>query len=1351
MKRLSGTILVYLLVGITTTVMCNSLNLRFQNLPISEQLPSNSVKRLFRDSNGFMWFGTRNGLCRYDGYSIKIIRSNWNTPSRLSNNVIRCIAEDSENLWVGTDEGLNLINKKSYQVKTLVVDEIKSSQVNTILVDRMRNVWVGTGNRGIYKFSPNGELIKRYYYDSKMRNSLPSDAVIHLYQDRQGRIWVSLWERGLCQYQPKTDNFYRYPKVGKRNNPFRVFQDNENHLWICTWGDGIYTIDSTKLSTNPLVPVHIEGYSGSKNGSSVFYGIVQDNNLGYIWAISLDGLYLLEKRGSNTCVAKGTTDLFEDPANKIFHDIYVDNSGNLWLGSEGEGVYKLDFNRGNIKNLALGDIKKTLGSTPNVTKFCETADGKLYTVINRVGIFVVDPVSGLSHMLRNSVIEDNNSITAISRIKSLHQIWIGTQGLNKIYTISDDSRAGASGSYLDINSAGDQLSSNIIEDSNGMVWLATSGAVYYKPFGQGFSKLNQTLYNTTIIKEDGSKNIWMVSDQGVFIYLRKKGIIKNVSLPSNGTKSFNCNNIQSVWCRANGDVYLGTKEGNLLFYNHKDEAVRDLSKEFGVVEDDILDIVEDNTGLLWLSTPRRIVRYNPTTHASSYFSTADGITVNSFSKDACIKLSTGQILFGGNRGIAIFSPLNTAVAVKAKQPIAITDIHVQNRSIFDLIEDEHYNPKDGTLTLHSSENNFGLEFSSLDFSSSQKIQYTYMLEGIDKDWIYVGNNRRLVNYANLPYGSYTFRVRACNENGAWDNQEASLHIIILPPFYRTWWAYLFYLGVVAGGLYLFFRNLANRIKLSNDLRISTIEKEKSEELTQMKLRYFTNISHELLTPLTIITLLIESLQKQGAENRQQLSMMMSNVVRLKRLIQQILAFKKSESGNLKLKVQEADIIAFIRSICFSNFQQLISEQEIRFNFDVDQECFMAFFDLDKIDKVIYNLLSNAFKYTPKGGEISVRIRFASRADSVMMVLSVSDSGSGIAPDDLPNVFKRFYTSNSADQSQSHGIGLSLTQDLIQLHKGHIRVNSELGEGAVFTFEIPVSKGAYTSEDMDVEQDALPSAEQVESVPVEVKSEAVEVTTDKELTILVAEDNAEINLIIVEHFSREFNVLSVDNGVAALSMIREHAVDLLISDVMMPEMDGLSLCQMIRNDISISHIAVLMLTAKNSTEDRVDCYNAGADAYISKPFEMSLLDARVRNLINKRRQNEVAFKSNLEVNISDMGYGSMDEEFLKESIDLVETHLADITFDFEAFAVKMGASKSTLYRKLKSLTGLSPGEFIRNIRLKHAAKQLLCNTGNISEIAYSVGFNDSKYFSRSFKAEFGVTPSEYRESQLKKDS
>jgi signal transduction histidine kinase/ligand-binding sensor domain-containing protein/DNA-binding response OmpR family regulator len=1324
--------------------------LRFEKFPYNDKLPSNSVKKIYNDKEGYMWFGTKDGLCRFDGYRTKIFRSSYINYKKLSSNNIQCIAEDNQNcLWIGTTEGIDILDKSDYTI-TPYNNSMVGRDVNDLFVDKTGNIWVATNSRGIIRIDQKKR--SHIYQQNAKLGSIPSNRVSSIYQDSQGRIWVMFWKGGLALYQPNQDNFKTLPPIGNYNNPIRMLEDKNHNYWICTWGDGMFSMDLNSVSNSPFTPV-----SYIKNGkpfkvSNIIYSIVQDSKMGYLWIISFSGLDILEIKDSHTLNIQDSESMFNEPSNKLFHDIIVDRRGNLWLGSVGDGIYKLDYSKSSFQNNSLVSLTKRIGYSPNVYHACEVTNDRVYLVLDRLGLFTLDLRTNILSQSSNPPFQGIQNIQVIYHIKSKHEIWITKEEGNEIYI----AQYKPNGSLYNIKSiiidrANHSAVNNLLEDSHGNVWIGFNQGVYKRSADGKTSLINNKIANVTSIAEDTRGNIWVGTEkQGVFkiqldINTKRFSRIINFSEKSGNLQS---NSIQSVCCGREGGVYIGAREGSLYLYNEDANKMTDLSNKYGITEDAIQDIVEDNYGLLWISTVKKIIRYNPANHVSTYYAASDGVLVSSFSKSAGIRLQNGQIVFGGNKGLCIFSPVATNEQPTSVSKVTITNIDVNNQSIFDHNNESHFDSQHNKLILQPEDDNLSLEFSALNYSSAEKIQYAYRLIGIDKDWVYLGNDRRYVNYANLPAGRYRFEVKATNENGQWGNQISSLAIVKKAPFYQTWWAYLLYLAIIGGITYFILKNITHRIRLRNELKISHIEKEKSEELAQIKLRYFTNISHELLTPLTIIMLLIENLQKKNNGDSSQFEIMKDNIIRLKRLIQQILVFRKTESGNMKLKIRHNDVVAFVNNICQSNFRPLINEKEIDFSINVEHESYMAYFDPDKLDKVIYNLLSNAFKHTPKKGSIAVKMSFFPRQDNVFMRLSVSDTGNGIAEQDIPHIFKRFYISSTSDQSQSHGIGLALTYDLLQLHKGSIEVKSQLGEGAVFTFEIPVTMGCYTKEELWAEDD---KPEETVSIPdiVSIGStiEIQEEPEDKQdFTILVVEDNQELNNLIVNYFSNRYTVLNAKNGVQALEIVTKNEIDLVISDVMMPEMDGLTLCKILKNEVATSHIDVLMLTAKNSTEDRIDCYNAGADAYIAKPFEMAVLNARTRNLIQKRVQRTTDFKNNKNINISAMEYGSIDELFLSQAVLKVEEKLSDDTFDFDQFAIDMVTSKSTLYRKLKSLTDLSPVEFIRNIRLKHAANMLENNTGNIADIAFSVGFSDPKHFSKSFKIEFGLTPSEYQKSK-----
>ncbi len=1355
-QLLTVSAIISFLIFISTNIFANPSDLRFEKFPLNDKLPSNSVVRIYHDKEGFLWFGTMDGLCRFDGYDVKIFRSSPLTPGKLTNNEIRCIAEDNhQKIWIGTPEGVVIVDKKSYKISRLDNRYVSGDIINSILTDKKGNVWIGTTSHGVLCMNPETYEYIRYSADSDSPIKIKTRNISYIFEDKAGKIWITAWKAGLCYLDMANQKAVYAPNIGADNNPFRCFQDKDGLFWICTWGDGIYHLTEQNANGIKVEKMPLSEKSPT-NVDEIVYSITQDEKTGLIWVITFKNLSSITKESDGKFTVNETDKLFDDTSLKLFHEIVKDRLGNLWVGTVGEGLYKLDFNKLTVQNYNLSEIISTLNLPPYVTHLTENEKGQIYISINRIGLFRFFPETGKSMRLLTSEITKQASISALKHIKLANKLLFALEGDDEVNICAyspDGTLSRESKFVIDENNRHENAIHALFEDSKGNIWIGANSGIYLKPKG-GKSRLfspNYTFVNS--FSEDKDKNVWFGTDKAGVFYTtektdkhRKIYTITSVPLKIENYRSLN---IQSICSTPKGETYIGTREGCLFRFNPKDSKAIDISRLYGITEEGIMDITADSNGILWISTIKKIIRFNPEKHTATYFTKNDGLLITSYYRNASVLTRSGMVMFGGNKGICSFNTNETSKTVSdiTEQNVSVTDILIQNKSVFDFEDNKLFDQKNKRILVKYNQNNISFEFSSLNFPSAI-VQYAYKLSDVDKDWIIAASTRRFVNYANLPPGSYTFSVKATNEDGTWSNEITTVYLRILPPWYRTWWAFLIYTMIGVYVIVIITRTIYNRIHLRNELKISQIDKKKTEELAQIKLRYFTNISHELLTPLTVIMLQIERLQNKIQGYEPQFEVMKENVVRLKRLIKQILVFRKTESGNMKLKVVRDDVISFVRNICQSGFKLQINEKEIDFTIDVEYETYQAWFDPDKLDKIIYNLLTNAFKYTPKGGAIALKISFVPRHDSIFMRLSVSDSGIGISESELPHIFKRFYISSNSDMSQSHGIGLSLTSDLLQIHKGSISAKSQPGEGSVFTFEIPVSENAYTNEEKAPDDDKIEILTEAEKSFEEGinKEKGVE---NRSLSVLVVEDNQELNNIIAENFAEKFTVFTAGNGIQALHIIREKEIDIIISDVMMPEMDGLTLCKILKNDLTTSHISILMLTAKNSVEDRIDCYNAGADAYIAKPFELGLLNARVNNLISKKIQKTESFRKNPDINISEMDYSSVDEVFLKQAIAKVEMKLSDELFDFDQFAMDMATSKSTLHRKLKSLTGLSPGEFIRNVRLKHAVQMLINNTGNISEIAFAVGFNDPKYFSRCFKAEYGMTPKEFQETKRDK--
>lgn len=681
----------------------------------------------------------------------------------------------------------------------------------------------------------------------------------------------------------------------------------------------------------------------------------------------------------------------------------------------------------------------------------------------------------------------------------------------------------------------------------------------------------------------------------------------------------------------------------------------------------------------------------------------------------------------------------------------ITDIKIFNHSFSNLPVElqQKISPVMPTYTskieLPHKYNNFSIEFAALTYKNPELNRYAYRLQNFDRDWQYTDADRRFAYYNNLPSGTYTFQLKATNENGEWSGYVRELTVVVLPPFWATWWAYLLYVIIVSVIGVSIYRTAKNRILLRNALRLREIEKAKAEELNHAKLQFFTNITHELLTPLTIISATVDELKTQAPSHNDLYTVMNSNIQRLIRLLQQILEFRKAETGNLKLRVSPGDIAAFVKNAAES-FQPLVKKRKIHFSFLCDPESMIGYFDMDKLDKILYNLLSNAAKYNKEDGFIQVSLSY-DETDKDFILLKIKDNGKGISKEKQKNLFKRFYEGDYRKfNTIGTGIGLSLTKDLVELHGGTISVESEVDHGTEFMVRIPIERSYYDEEQIDDEAISLmQNPVNYEDTQEDADVETQEVTI-KANTILLVEDNGELLHLMTKLLSREYNVFTAQNGKEGIAVLEKEDVDLIVSDVMMPEMDGIEFCKYVKGHLEMSHIPMILLTAKNKEEDRAEAYEIGADAFISKPFNLTVLHARIRNLLKYKERMARDFKNQIVFEVKDLNYTSLDEDFIQRAIHCVNNHLEDPNFDQAQFADEMRTSKSTLYKKLKSLAGLNTSSFIRNVRLKAACRIMEEKGTNVrvSELAYAVGFNDPKYFSSCFKKEFDMLPSEYIE-------
>lgn len=891
-------------------------------------------------------------------------------------------------------------------------------------------------------------------------------------------------------------------------------------------------------------------------------------------------------------------------------------------------------------------------------------------------------------------------------------------------------------------------------DSNHNLWVGTTKGILVKPANEKILQDAKFPFVDIIgIGEGKDGSLWISTrKQGVYnakissdLTLEEKNL-RNLKTHAEGVIS---DNIGAICVDDNGLVWMGSQDGDVFTYDPQTNKVENLSDMFDMLEEGIFNIITDQLGHIWISTNKRVIEYDPKNGGIMDYSTMTDVMVNSFMPNSYYKTRAGKILYGGNKGISVFTPYDHLSDNPRRIRTMVADVKIDGVSSLLEKNNQRFNLRSQIISLNAGDKNIEIDFSSLNYAFPDKIKYAYKMDGVDDDWVYVRGDRQFAFYNQLPKGKRTFYLKTTDVNGLWSNYIAEVQVFKQPAFYETLWAYLFYIVFTLLCLYLFYHRMKRRIQLRHELRIAQIDKEKSEELVQTKLRYFTNISHDLLTPLTIITCLIDDAEMTNGSRISQLTMIRSNVNKLRRLLQQILDFRKVESGNMKLSVSKSDVISFIDDVCKIHFTPLMRKKNQTFTFLTEDRHLMAYFDRDKLDKIVSNLLSNACKYTANGGDIKLIVDSYWESEYHHLRIQVVDTGEGIAPADLENVFKRFYTINKGDESESNGIGLSLTKDLVELHHGTINVESELGKGSTFTVDLPINKDSYQEDELISEHIS------VNGINTDLILEKEELIDSKvgegedmqiaDVHLLLVEDNEELLFLMEKILSKHYHVLIAKDGLEALNVIKDNEIDIIISDVMMPEMDGLEFCRTLKSNLETSHIPIILLTAKNTVEDRIECYNAGADGYISKPFELKILEARINNFIMHKKNKQEEFRSNVEVNIDSLEPSSMDKEFLDKVISVIKSNMSEGDFDVVQLADALAVSKSSLYRKMKIATGLSPIEFIRNIRLKHGSQLLKDKSISVAEVAYECGFSNPKYFATCFKEEFGVTPKEYQKS------
>ncbi|WP_262247905.1 hybrid sensor histidine kinase/response regulator transcription factor [Parapedobacter soli] len=1362
-------------------------HMKFTHLNVVDGLSQNTVYAISQDYLGLMWIGTRDGLNKYDAGSVTVYRNAPNDTTSLTDNFIQAVFEDQyHRLWIGTSNGLNLYDRALDRFIRIPLDHGEPS-VYAITDDKKGDVWIAT-NGGLFRIGedvpPNiKSIFSKYEVVIDTTNHVFSK-VRCLFAGADGLLWLGT-ESGLLsvmvdEKQPDKLTVEHYYVKGKTKGSLTdnwintIVEVEKDKLWIGTKSGGINILDR---KTNTFT--YHKHFPGMEQGlpDNDVRSIVKDRREN-IWLGTFKGLSLYRDGAFYTYTDQQSSGI----SNNSVRPIFQDNRGSIWVGTYFGGVSILDPDIPNFHNFYHHPNTNSL--TYNVvSSFIQAPTGDLWIGTEGGGLNHYDITTGqftsFQHDPQHKGSLSHNNVKSLC-LDNEGTLWVGTfqGGLNAL-------KKGEQTFVTFKHDPGDprSLSENriyaVIQDRQGDLYIGTYGGglnIKRKNNTDSFEVLRQPQISSDHIRslfEDSRGNLWVGTQNG--LNLKRPGEDTFTVLKSDPTdpNTISGNVVISIFEDNRGNIWIGTYNDGLNRYNPRDHTFTRYNQGNGLPGNNIFGILEDKLGNLWLSTNGGLCRFNPMSGLVRNYDTADGLNSNEFNFGAYSQLENGHMVFGNARGFTLFAPDSMKVNSFVPQ-VVFSDFKLFNKSLAPGTSDvlpQHISVTK-SITLPHDQHVFSVEFAVLNYIIPKKNKYAYKLEGFDNEWNYV--ETPVASYTNLNAGHYTLLVKGANNDGIWNDTPVALDIHILPPPWKTWWAYLVYAVITGIAVYICLKFVNARNKLKHDLLIEHMALEKEREIHEEKLNFFANVSHEFRTPLSLIIGPVERLLDEPSLPHTYQSLLHTaqrNSRRLLRLVDQILDFRKQESGLMRLHVSRIEMAGFLGQL-IDTFGYLADEKRITLRFDnVLGHPQMLWADPDQLEKVVFNLLSNAFKFTPAGGNIHVKLGKIPPSDTYpegAVQIIVEDSGIGIPEDRQDAIFGQFYQAHSPESNNSRsvsgsGIGLALSDGLVKLHGGKITVVSNLRNDVTdlceintrFTILLPMGKNHFSQQVLlnteehgtycELPESVIPSSfyndSENESLNKDPKPDR-----DRPL-ILVVDDNDELRSFIADGLRGRYSVIEASDGSEAWELIGKTQPDIVISDVMMPISNGMELLKKIKSENETNHIAVILLTARTAPEHVIAALERGSDDYITKPFSFQVLVLKISNILQTREGIRRKFiREYLLEPALPMPEITTTHDVLAKIIEIVEQNLTQSEFNVNMLATEIGISRTALFQKVKQLTGLNIIELINSIRLRKAARLLeYPHQLTISEVAYQVGFNDPKYFSRSFKSFFGMSPREYMQS------
>lgn len=1356
---------------------------RFSRIDISQGLSNNEVNCIIKDEKGFLWFGTRSGLNRFDGYKFKVFKHDLRDTTSIIDEEIDQIFEGPEHsLWINTKSTLttySLLTEKFDRhpqkfLKSIGIDEVSLLDIKK---GRDGNFWFLGASHGLYKYDPVTKRAIHFFTQDSAAASVSPTRTTGFAINSNGFIWLVNSDGILKKLDIRSGKLLQstnvlQQKMTKGVSGYKVFIDADDCLWIYTPGisGGVFYYDAARQNL-----IHISRDNNPKSlNNDVIRSVGQDEN-GIIWlATDHGGINLLDKKDFTVKYLVNHEDDEYSIAQNSITTTYTDNNGIIWIGTFKKGIC---YYNNNIIKFPLYHHKL---SDPNslpyndVNRFLEDAKGNLWIGTNGGGLLYFDRKTGkFTRYVHDPANANSLSNDVIVSLCMGHDqtLWIGTyfggldhfDGRNFTHYRHNES---------DASSIADNSIWSIMEDSQHRLWIGTFSSgldrldwgsnkfTHFKP--TGYHSVHAGYVCDLIQARNG--DIWISTSNGIDLVDHATGSFSQYyhQDDKNPSSSLSNDNTIALLEDSRGLIWVATREG-LDYYDPSKKVFTTLRKEDGLADNIIVSIVEDQQNNLWVSTPNGlsnvIINKNKQTGKLSFqfrnYNETDGLQGKEFNEYAAYATREGELIFGGSNGFNLFTPQQVNNAHLDPQ-LVLTDLQMFNKSVNagESLDGHIILPQSISATkgiiLKYNENIFSIEFAALNFFNTTRIKYAYTLEGFNNEWFLADEKTHRATYTNLDPGSYTFKVTVINENGAWSKEEATLKIDILPPLWRTTYAYILYTLLLITCLYLARRMVLLRARMRFAIEQERREAHRLHDLDMMKIKFFTNLSHEFRTPLSLILTPLDKIIRNAGEpaQKQQFQMIHRNARRLLNLVNQLLDFRKMEMQELKLNTSKGDIIKFVQDISYS-FNDLAAKNHIVFSFSTSTDQYYTKFDHDKIERILFNLLSNAFKFTPGNGHVSVSLNVNRKEDEAILEIKVCDTGIGIPPEKTEKIFERFFQNNIPANmvNQGSGIGLSITREFVKLHNGSIGVESEINKGSCFTILLPLQ------EVHDAIFDAVDEEEKMENNGHEIPVITVKAAnkSPQKPTILLVEDNDDFRFYLKDNLNQHFNVAEAANGKTGWQKALSSHPDIIVSDISMPEMNGIDLCRKIKNDKRTSFVPVILLTALTGEEQQLKGLETGASDYMTKPFNFEILLSKIRNLLAQQETVKRTYQKQLKSDPSEIKVESPDEKFMHHALEIIEKNIANPDFLVEELSRELCISRVGLYKKMLALTGKPPLEFIRSVRLKRAAQLLEKSKLTVAEIAYEVGFNDPKYFSRFFKSYFNILPSAYQAEKRKEQA